>query len=80
MKKLAHIGGTPLANSAAKGNPEGSPRFSGDPVTTDPKGEARLKSVFLCATRRLLVPYFRKQEPMEILQYDPRTIVCHWFG
>ena len=34
----AHIGET-LLNICSKGNPEGSPR---DPVTTDPKGEARM--------------------------------------
>ena len=37
-KSGSYRGSLPVARAAANGNPEGSPR---DPVTTDPKGEAR---------------------------------------
>ena len=64
------ISGETLLNTYSKGNPEGSRsdfEITIDPVTTDPKGEARR----MCARRWLLV---NKRGPMEGF-YNARTMV-----
>jgi hypothetical protein len=62
----------PPASCRAVGNPEGSPS---DPVTTDPKGEAR--RLILRATRRPLVP-FRKERKQGAME-SATDILDPWF-